>query len=284
MLRISAIAVTLCSIVCLANAEEYDLRGPAPVKGQVYLVTINSKGKDLQRNIMVMDRTIEETFSENSIREREIEVLGVDGQDITRMRTKVIRDVRDEIKRKGKRTVKESKERDLHGQYIYSERGKAGWKNSLEDALPTDDQKKSLKEYTPFKEEDIFYPAEKVKIGHEWKIGTELFQRVVGNQFDSVEATGTGKLVRVDKDGDDEIAIIEISYDLTGKDKEEDLTFVMKMKGTGTIERSLKHGFDRKSSTVVDIDMKGTGGANEQKLEVHFFGKMKVEDLVKLKK
>ncbi|MCE9529577.1 MAG: hypothetical protein K8T89_00320 [Planctomycetes bacterium] len=282
--RIAWLALVGTFIVSQAGAEEeYDLRGPAPIKGQIYTLTAKSTGKDLTRTFTVMGKSAEERFSEITTKKKEIEVLSVQGFEISKMRTKILQDQRDEIVRKGKRDVKKSVERDLNGQIIYSERMKTGWKNSLEDVSPTDKQKKLLKEYTPFKEEDILYPAGKVKVGHEWKIDPELFARVLANQFESMKATGTGKFLRVEKvDGEDQ-AVLEMEFQITGKEKEESLILDVVMKGKGIVYRSLKHGFDRKSTTVLQMSMKGGGEVDGQKIEVEFTGTTNAEDVVEMR-
>lgn len=278
------VAMLGLALVASASAEDlYDLRGPVPEKGQIYLVNAKSVGKDVTRTIKVQGKTLDERFDEITTKKKEVEVLAAAGDEITRMRTKIVQDQREEIFRKGKKETKRTIERDMKGQFIYSERTAKGWKNSLEDVSPTDKQKKELKEYVPFKEEDIFYPKEKVKVGHSWKIAPELFEKVLGQQLENLKGSGSGKFLRVEKKDSEEIAILEIEFELTGKSKEEELLLDVKIKGKGTIERSLKHGFDRKSITAITMNMKGEGETGGQKIEVEYSGEMNTEDLVELK-
>jgi len=285
MMKFSIPLVLLVAAATMTQAEElYDLRGPDPVKGQVYVVSAKSTGKDLTRTIKFMDQTINDKFDEIIRKKKEVEVLATKGDEITRMRTKIVQDVREEITRKGKRKDKlKSTERELQGQYVYSERTAKGWKNSLEDVTPSDKQKQDLKDYVPFKEEDIFYPKEKVKVGHSFTIDPKLFEKVMGHQFENFKANGSGKFVRVEKKDDDEIAIIEVEFEMTGKSKEDDLLLDVSIKGKGTVERSLKHGFDRRSVTTSTMSMKGGGENDGQKIEVEFSGTTNTEDLVELK-
>jgi len=280
---VGLLALGLFTADSVRAEDEYDLRGPNPVKGQVYILTAKSTGKNLVRNIKVGDKSIEEKFDEVTTKKKEIEVLGVDGFDITKMRTKVITDQRNEFTRRGKKEVKKTTDRDLQGQYIYSERLKTGWKNSLEDVTPNDKQKTALKEYVPFKEEDTFYPAGKIKVGQSWKIDQAMMDRVIGKQFEEMKGSGTGKLLRVEKDKGEDIAVIEVEFEVTGKEKEDDLSFDVTIKGKGQAYRSLKLGFDRRSTTVLEISMKGGGESDGQKIEMDFKGTMNAEDLIELK-
>jgi len=282
--RILAIALT-AAVSSMSHADEtYNLRGPSPEKGQIYILTAKSTGKDVARKISVSGKVIsDEKFNELLEKKKEVEVLGVADGEITRMRTKIVLDQRDEIFKKGKREIKKSAERDMQGQIVYSERGPKGWKNSLEDVTPTDKQKQELKDYVPFKEEDIFYPKEPVKIGHTWKLDPKDFERVMGHQFEDFKGTGTGKFIRVEKKDGEDLAIIELEFELAGKSKEDDLTMDVKISGKGTVERSLKHGFDRKSTTTVQMEMKGGGETDGQKIEVEYKGNMNAEDLIELK-
>ncbi len=262
----------------------YDLRGPNPKKGQIFIVTATSKTKDAKRTITVPDGVPNvEVFDENSSKKKEVEVLAVDGLEITKMRTKVIQDQR-EVSRpgKGRRQRRTATLGDLEGQYIYSVRTKMGWKNSLEDADPTEKQKKTLKEYVPFKEEDLFYPKEKVAVDHQWKIDQALFDRVFGPQIEDLTGSGTGKFLRVEKEDGEDVAVIELQFDVSGTSKDEVLILDIKMKGKAIVRRSLKFGFDRKSSTELTTSIKGKGAAGDRKIEFQYDGVANADDHVEL--
>jgi hypothetical protein len=265
--------------------ELYDLRGPNPEKGQIFTITEKSTTKDAKRTVKGPDGApTVEVFDESSSKKKEVEVLAVDGFDITKMRTKIIQDQREETRPgKGRRQrLGTTTAGQLEGQYIYSVRTKMGWKNSLEDAEPTDKQKKSLKEYEPFKEEDVFYPKDRMKVGHEWKIDQALFERVFGPQMDDLTGSGTGKFLRVLKADGEDVAEVELQFELAGTSKEEFLILDIKMKGKVTVHRSLKYGFDRSSKSELTMSMKGKGAAGEQIIEVQYDGVSKGEDRVEL--
>jgi len=273
MMRFCLLTLSLSALIAFAASaapapadDLYDLRGPNPEKGQIFIVTAKSATKDAKRTVKGPDGTAAvEVFDESSSKKKEVEVLAVDGFEITKMRTKVIQDQRAETRPgKGRRQRQPTPTAgELEGQYIYSVRTKMGWKNSLEDTAPTEKQKKSLKEYVPFKEEDLFYPQEKVKVGHEWKIDQALFEKVLGPQMDDLTGSGTGKFLRVEKADGEDVAVIELQFDVAGTSKEDFLTLEVKMKGKGIAYRSLKYGFDRKSTTELTMSMKGKGGAHD---------------------
>lgn len=285
-MRAPTIALTFVAVIAgTALAEDlYDLRGPAPEKGQIYLITAKSVGKNMTKTTKTQDKTNEERFEENNYKKKEVEILAVQGDEITRMRSKIIQDQREYIMRKGKKGARRNIDGDLHGQFIYSERLKSGWKNSLEDVAPTDKQLRELKEYVPFKEEDLFYPKEKTKVGHTWKIDPALMEKVIGRQMEDFKGTGAGKFLRVEKGDGEDIAVLEVEQEWTGKSKDDDGTMEFKIKAKGTVHRSLKYGFDRKSAMVVQLSMKGDGEIDGEKAEVELNGTTNDEDLIELKK
>jgi hypothetical protein len=269
-----------------AGAEDlYDLQGPPPVKGQVFAITTKSVGKDMKRIIKTSGKTIEEKFDEVGTKRKEAEVLAVAGGEITLLRTKIFQDQREETVRRGK-SKKEAKrviDRDLQGQFIYSERAKDGWQSFLEDAVPTDKQKTELKEYVPFKEEDIFYPKGKFKVGHAWKVDKAELDKVFGRQFQDIKGGGEGRFIRVEKQDGEDVAVIELDLELTGKTTDDGLTLDVSIKAKGTSFRSLKYGFDRKSTSLINLRMKGGGEDDGQKIELEYTGTLNDEDKVELK-
>jgi hypothetical protein len=276
-------AFGFASAVAAADEEAYDLRGPAPKKGQVITYEAKSSDKDAVRTIKAGDRTIEDKFDEVTTIKKEIEVLGVEGHDITKMRTKVLKYVADEIRTKGKRTSKKSTPNKLDGQFIYSEMVKGNWKHTLEDVKPTDEQKKALKEYQPFKSEDALLPEGKVKVGGEWKVTTEQFKKVFGTKIQDLTGTGTGKLVRVEKGDDGPIAIIDMDFVVTGKSKDEDTTLEITLSAKQTTRRSLKTGYDLTTHAEGKLALKGKADIDGEKVDVEFAARVEEDESWKLK-
>ncbi len=272
------------SVAARAADEEYNLRGPAPVKGQVITLSNKTNYKNAVRTIKSGDRAIEEDrFSDVTMKEKETEVLAVENGVAKHVRIKIIKDISEEARQKGKRTVRRTRENRLHGQVLFGERAKDEWKYTLDDVTPTPEQKQALKEYQPFRGEDELLPAGKVKVGHEWKFGAKEFQKVLGNQFRDIAAKGTGKFLRVEKEGEDLIAVLELEFELTGKSEEDGLKLDVTLSGKHTVHRSLKTGYDVKGTGTGKVAVKGKGEVDGQKVEVEFSADVTEEETVKVK-
>jgi hypothetical protein len=285
-LRHSVLAVACAGLVPLAGLaddETYDLRGPAAEKGQICVIAAKSIGKDLVRKFGVQEKTFEEKFDEIGSKKKEVEILAVEGNETVRLRTKVVKDQREETARRGKKEFKRTNNGSLHGQIVYSERTKTGWKNTLEDVKPDEKQKRALKEFVPFREDDAFLPKEKVKVGHTWNIEQAAFAKAFGSHLEDMRGKGTGKFQRVEKGDDETIAVIEVEFEVTGKSKDDEMTLDVTLKGKGTSHRSLKLGFDRKSTMFLKVAMKGGGERDGEKVDFEFNGTIDGDDTVELK-
>jgi len=266
-----------------ADEELFNLRGPAPEKGQIYLLTAKSNGKDMTRKRKGPNGTTTRRFDEIGTVKKEFEVLAVQDGEISRLRTRVIEDRREQIMHGLKKELRKSRDRELSGQIIYSERTKNGWKNFLEDAKPDDEQKRALKDFSPYKEDDLMLPAGKVKVGHEWKIDKIAFDRIFGHQFEKLNASGTGKFPRFEKINGEELAVIEIEFTLTGSYKEEDVVTDVEFKTKNVAYRSLKTGVDRKSTQETRLTMKSVDDDEGVKQETEFSGVITADEAVELK-
>jgi ribosomal protein S6E (S10) len=284
-IRFGLVAVTLLSSSAVVRAaeEEYDLRGPAPVKGQIITLSSKTNYKNAVRTIKTGGNTIEDRFNEVTTKEKETEVLAVENGVATRVRVKVVKDVSEESRAKGKRTARATRPNRLDGQVLFGELVKGEWKYTLDDVTPTPEQKRALKEYQPFRAEDELLPSGKVKVGHEWEIGKEQFQKVLGNQLTDIDAKGSAKFLRVEKDGDDSIAILEMKFELTGKTEEDGLKMEMKLSGKHQIHRSLKTGYDIKESGTGKMSVKGKGEIDGEKVEIDFSADIVDEETSKVK-
>ena len=261
-------------------AEEFDLRGAAPVKGQVIEFSNKTNYKNAVRKSKSAESSREERFDEVTTKEKETEVLAVENGVATRVRVKITKDISEETRVKGKRTARKGRENRLHGQVLFGELAKGEWKYTLDDVTPTAEQKLALKEYSPFRGEDELLPKGKIKIGEQWKIGSAEFQKVLGNQLRDIKATGTGKLLRVEKDGDDTIAIMEIDFTLTGKGDDDGLIMEVTIAAKNTIHRSLKTGYDVKGIGTGKLTIKGKG---EIEGEIEFTADVSDEETSKVK-
>lgn len=266
-----------------ADDETYDLRGPAPKKGDVITHEVRSLTKDAVRTVKLGDKAVSDRFSELRVKERELEVLAVEGGEIARLRIKVLKDVTEETRQKGKRTAKQVTPNKLDKQFIYSERVKGEWKNTLEDAKPTKEQKESLADLQPFKIEDVLLPTGKVKVGHEWKIDAAQFQKILGKKVRDLTGGGTGRFVKVEKDGDEPVAVYEINFDITAKMDEDGSPLEMKLAAKQTTKRSLKTGYDLSSKSDGRLALKGKTDIDGEQAEIDFTGTIDETETWKLK-
>lgn len=285
--NIAMMIFTLVGLPAFARAADdvaYDLRGAAPEKGQIYVLTAKSTSREVVRKFggqSVGGQRVEVHNKKN-----EIELLEVSGGEITKMRTKVIQDQNEETskQKQRRRDSKTTTNREMHGQILYSQLTNNKWTTFLEDAKPNEKQRRLLKEYSPFKEDDLLLTTEKVSVGGSWKIEQPTLVKVFGSQFENVRGTGTGKLLRIEKEDNDEIAVIEFAFEFTGKSIDEEGTLDAKVSAKATSFRSLKYGFDRKSTSVTTIDMKGQITIEDEKGEYEFHGVFDGLDVVELKK
>src|SRR5262249_19865468 len=72
--------------------KTYDLRGPAPEKRQVFVSTMTLKIKHDEPTLKVMGQTLKLKRSMNMIGEEEQKVLAVEGRNVTKCQTKVIKE------------------------------------------------------------------------------------------------------------------------------------------------------------------------------------------------
>src|SRR5262245_1855772 len=118
--------------------EGYDLRGPAPKKGQVYHSkgTITIKKGDLTLTVGGDTTKAKQTMVWTG--EEEDTVLAVDGRQVTRCRTRVIKDRISTVTDLGGQELADEEPGELEGEVIVSERiGEAKWKHTLVDTEVT---------------------------------------------------------------------------------------------------------------------------------------------------
>src|SRR5262245_51430063 len=72
--------------------KTYDLRGPAPEKGQVFTSTMTLKIKDADTTLKVAGQTLKLKMTMDMIGEEEQKVLAVDGRNVTKCQSKIIKE------------------------------------------------------------------------------------------------------------------------------------------------------------------------------------------------
>ncbi len=178
----------------------------------------------------------------------------------------------------------EKDKKALAGEIVFSELTKKGWKHTLEDTTPSDKQKKELKDYEDPESDDELYPAEKVKVGHEWNIEAKALKRVLGSKMTDAKGSGKGKFVRIEKLDGEPCAVIEMEVDIKGKIKQDDEDLTAELKGKIIAFRSIADAIDLKFT--IDGSARYEGDSEEDGMKIHmiFAGKLLGEGTTKVKK
>lgn len=264
--------------------EAYDLRGPAPKKGQVY----RSKGsitiKDGDLEMTVGGETIKAKQTMVLLGEEEDKVLAVEGRNVTRCQTRVIKDRISTVTDLGGQELKEDEPGDLEGEVLIGDRvGEGKWKFSLVDSKPTDKQRKKLDTREGPESDDPLYPEGKVRVGHTWSSGAEALKRSLGKGLTDLEGKVDQKFVKVEDVAGEACAVIEMKGKLKGRLKDEDGDLEMAMDFKATTWRSLKTAVDVKEKYGGTITISGKQKSNGTAVELHLKGPFTAEGTTTLK-
>lgn len=288
MTRYTLAAVAAAVLAATAAADDkYDLRGPAPVKGQV----VASKGKmvikDAEATIKVAGQEVPLTMSMTFTEEEETEALAVDGRQVTKVRQKVLKEGVKVVASVMGMDNEEDKPADLEGQTLVGERGKDGkWTYKLVDGTPDDDQKKELKQKSGPENDDDLYPAEKVAPGHKWEVDAAKMKSLTGNSMTDVKGKLKQTFVKVEKVDGEECAVIETAGKLTAKlvpEEEDDPAPAVEMEVKATGWKSLKTGLEVKAKFDGKIKIAGKQKAQGQEIEMEMAGPISGESTSKFK-
>ena len=280
-------ALLLAGAVGLGRAaqdETYDLRGPAPVKGQVYVNKSVMKVKDANVTVKAGGQTLELKQTMTMTGDEEEKVLAVAGRQVTKSQAKIIKDVVDTVAEFGGQKQKDSKKNELQGEVIISERtGEGKWKHALVDNKPTDEQKKELDKRLGPESDDDLYPAGKVKVGHAWTVDAAAMKKFFGNSFSDIKGKMEQKFVRVEDVDGEACAVIEASGPIKAKMKDEDAKLDVELELKSTSWRSLKTGIDVKVKYDGKIRMSGKQKMDGIDADITLEGGLSGEGSTKLK-
>jgi hypothetical protein len=255
--------------------QTYDLRGPAPKKGQVFLSNMTLKIKNADTTLKVMGQTLKLKMTMDMVGEEEQKVLSVDGRNVTKCQCKILKE-RAEIKTDLGGEPK-TEPTALEGEIVISERiGENKWKHSLVDTKPNKKQKKELDSRNGIENEDELYPAEKVKVGHEWKVDAKAMTKLFGNSFTDIKGELKQKFLKIETIENEECAVVESSGTVKGKMKDEDgeptMDVEMEIKATGW--RSIKTGIELKGTYSGRIKLSGTQKIDDMAVDITLSGPM----------
>jgi hypothetical protein len=267
-----------------AADEAYDLRGPAPKEKQVLVTTTKLTIKDADVAIKVGGMTINAKQLLVATSEEEVKTLAVRDRQATKVQTKVAKDQAETVTTLGGQDIKDDKKGDLHGEVIISERtGEGKWKHRLVDTQPTDKQKKDLDRRVGPENQDDLYPAEKVKVGHEWTVDATALQKVFAGAITDLKGKLKMKFVKIEMVDGEECAVIESSGKITGVAKEDEGDLDVELDMKGTTWRSVKTGVDVKDKAEGKIKMSGKVEMDGVKADLELTGPITIESISKLK-
>lgn len=266
--------------------KTFDLRGPAPTKGQVFQSKMTLKIKDADTTLKIMGQTIKVKVTMDVVGEEEQKVLAVDGRNVTKCQSKIIKERAEIVTDFAGMNMTQTMPTELEGEVVISERIAEGkWKHSLVDTKPTDKQKKELDNRNGIENDDDLYPAEKVKVGHTWKVEAKALTKLFGNSFTDIKGELKQKFLKVvDVDGE-ECAVIESTGMVKGKMKDDDgqPTLDVEMDLKVTSWRSVKTGVDLKEKFEGKIKLAGTQKIDDAKVEITMSGPLSGESTTKIK-
>jgi len=268
-----------------AADETYDLRGPAPKKDQVFLSKMTLNIKDADTTLKVMGQTVKLKMTLDMIGEEEQKVLAVDGRNVTKCQSKILKE-RADISSDFGGGIKMTEPTAPEGEIVISERiGEGKWKHKLVDNTPNDKQKKELDNRNGIENEDDLYPAEKVKVGHEWKVEAKALTKLFGNSFTDIKGELKQKFVKLETVDGEECAVVESAGVVKAKMKDEDgePTMDVEMDLKATAWRSVKTGVEVKGKFSGKIKLSGTQKLDDAKVEISMSGPMTGETTTKLK-
>jgi len=279
-------ALLLAGAVQLSARDDdaVDLRGPAPKKGDVTVSKSVFKIKDADVKLTVAGMKLDAKQTLTATEEEETKVLAVDGRQATKVQTKVLKEKVEANTSLGGQSMDDTKDGDLHGEVIISERSKEGkWKHQLVDTKPNDKQKKDLDKRMGPENDDELYPAEKVKVGHAWTVDASALQRIFGGSIQELKGKIKMKLLAIEDVDGEKCAVIEAIGVITGvaKEDEGDLNVEMDMKGKTW--RSLKTGLDVKDEASGKMKMSGKIEMDGVKVDLALEGPFTIKSTSKFK-
>jgi hypothetical protein len=270
-----------------AQEKTYDLRGPAPTKGQTFQNKMTMRIKDADTTLKVMGQSLKVKATIDMTGEEEETVLAVDGRNVTKSQAKILKERADISMDFGGMNNAQTMPSELEGEVVISERiGEGKWKHSLVDTKPTDKQKKELDTRNGIENDDDLFPAEKVSVGHEWTVEAKALTKLFGNSFQDIKGEIKQKFVKVEMLDGEEVAVIESTGSVKGKMKDEDGEPSLDVEMTDlklTGWRSLKTGVTLKEKFEGKFKMSGTQKVDDMKIEITLSGPFTGEGTTKLK-
>jgi hypothetical protein len=264
-----------------ADDDAFDLRGPAPQKGQEFVSKRALAIKDADAVMKSGTETVKFKLTLLAALEEEVTVVEVTGRDVTKYRTKI---VRDRVEMSGlEKDVIHTETSVLEKETVLSTRDGKKWQHALVDTRPTEKQTKELAERSGIENGDGLYPAEKVKVGHAWTADALGINKALGDSLSDIKGKLDQKFVKVEDLDGEKVAVIESAGKVTGKMKDAgaqtlDATIELKL----TTWKSLRTGTGVRARLEGKIELAGTVKEGDTKTDVTISGPISSESTTKL--
>lgn len=273
-----------CSLPLGAADETYDLRGPAPKKGQVLVTNSTLHLKDSTVHLTIGGQKLKITQTMTITSTEEEKFLTVDGRMVVKSQARILKDHTKTVANFMGEDTTEDKDGDLAGEVLISERLKDGkWKHTLVDNSPTVDQKKELDKRVGPENDDDLFPDDKVAVGHTWNTDASKLKKFFGGSFSDLTGTVKQKFLRLEDVNGEKCAVIEVTGPIKGKMKDDDGDLEFEMDLKATTWRSLKTGIDVKDSIGGKMKMSGKQKIEDEKADIVLEGTLSGSGTTKLK-
>jgi hypothetical protein len=281
----AAVLFTALGLGRAADDQTYDLRGPAPQKGQVFVSKGNLKIKDADTTMKLMGQTINLKLDMVVTSEEEAKVLAVDGRNVTKCQTKIIKERADITANVAGMEQSTTEPAELEKETVISERvGEGKWKHVLVDTRPTAKQKKELDNRNGIENDDDLYPKDKVKVGHTWTVDAAALTKLLGNSFTNVKGKLNQKFVKVEEVDGEQCAVVESVGKISAKMKDEgEPTVDVEMELKITTWKGLKTGVAVKEKYSGTIKLSGTQKVDDVNAEITLSGPLTGDTTTRLK-
>ena len=280
---VAVAAAWTASAGCSAGPPQ-ELRGPGPQKGQAFRIETKTVLKNGKIVMSVAGQRLEGTCHVTITNVEDEEILDVEGRQVTKQQTTVITD-------DATRSIEIAGEKDssterglLVGEKILRQRKDGKWNNTLVGKEPTAKQKKELELLDPLENEDELYPEGKVAPGHTWKIDAARLRKFLGPYCTGLSGEASMTFERTATFDGESCALMNLTMNIKGKMLDEDnneLNIELIVKGP--TYRSLKSGYDVKSSFSGTMKLTGTVVSDGQRVEMEMSGPATIETTTKLK-
>ena len=282
------LAVLLAGTAGLTRAKDdaaaFDLRGPAPAKGQVTETRTVFKIKNADVTIKAGGTNLDAKQTLTATEVDEVKVLAVADRQVTKAQTKVTKELVETVTTLGGNDMTDTKAGDLEGEVLISERtGPGKWKHTLVDNKPTAKQKKELDKRVGPENEDDLYPEGKVKVGHAWTVDAAALQRVFGGSITDLKGKLKMTFVKTEMVDGELCAVIESAGTIKGIAKEDEGDLNVELDLKGTTWRVVKTGLDVKDKAAGTIKMSGKIEMDGVKAELALDGPFTIDTTSKFK-